>query len=59
MQKKLDEVRREKSLLEVQIEREKKTHAVLEHELSELRSGRRGVAVAEDLEEEDEMEEED
>jgi hypothetical protein len=57
LQKKLDEVRREKSLLEVQIDREKKIHAVLENELSELRSDRR--AAAEALEEQDEMEEED
>jgi hypothetical protein len=56
LQRKLDEVRREKSVLEDQIAREKKTHAVLENELSSLRS-RRGAAEA--LEEEDEMEEED
>ena len=57
LQKKLDEVRREKSLLEERIEREKETHAVLQSELSKLRSDRRASTAA--LEEEDEMEEED
>ena len=58
LQKKLDEVRSEKNQLEKQIEQEKKANAVLQTQLSGLRSNKH-MATAEALEEEDEMEEED
>jgi uncharacterized protein YlxW (UPF0749 family) len=67
LQRKLDEVRREKLLLENQIESEKKSHQMLESELDELRQNssrseaqppQKTIAKAEALEEE-EMEEED
>jgi len=58
LQKKLDEVRREKSQLEQQIEHEKKANADLKLQLSDLR-GDKLTTSAEALEEEDEMEEED
>jgi len=57
LQRKLEEVRQEKALLEQQIEREKKSHSVLQKQLSGLRSNH--ISAAEALEEEDEMEEED
>jgi len=56
LQKKLDEVRQEKSLLEKQIDREHRANAVLQTQLSDLRNNH--LSVAEALEEEDEMEEE-
>jgi hypothetical protein len=56
LQKKLDQVRREKALLEEQIEHEKKSHAILETQLSGLRDNH--LTVAEALEEEEEIEEE-
>jgi len=56
LQKKLDEVRREKSLLEEEIKREKQAHIILQTQLSDLRNSH--LSVAEALEEEDEMEEE-
>ena len=57
LQKKLNEVRREKAVLEEQIENEKLVHADLEKELCGLRDKHIPVAAA--LEEEEEMEEED
>lgn len=57
LQKKLNDVRREKAELQAQIEREHKSHMVLQQQLSDLRSTQRSKAEA--LEEEDEMEEED
>jgi hypothetical protein len=69
LQRKLDEVRREKMFLENQIESEKKSHQMLESELDELRKNssrseaqpppQKTIAHAEALEEEEEMEEED
>jgi hypothetical protein len=56
LQKKLDQVRREKALLEEQIEHEKKSHATLQTQLSGLRDSH--LTVAEALEEEEEIEEE-
>lgn len=56
LQKKLNEVRREKALLEQQIEREKQSHVLLQSQLSDLRNSH--LTVAEHLEEEEEMEEE-
>ena len=56
LQKKLDEVRKEKAKLEQQIEEEKKIHATLEAELGGMRD--KHLSVAEALEEEEEMEEE-
>jgi predicted nucleic acid-binding Zn-ribbon protein len=56
LQKKLNEVRHEKTLLEEQIEREKHAHFILEKQLSEIRNSH--LPVAEMLEDEDEMEEE-
>jgi predicted nucleic acid-binding Zn-ribbon protein len=56
LQKKLDQVRREKALLEEQIEHEKKAHATLQTQLSGLRDSH--LTVAEALEEEEEIEEE-
>lgn len=58
LQKKLDEVRREKSLLEQRIDKEKKANAALQMELTGIRSNNL-MKTAEKLEEEDEMEEED
>lgn len=49
-------MRREKAALEQQIDKEKKSHLILERQLSELRNSH--LSVAEALEEEDEMEEE-
>jgi uncharacterized protein (DUF2344 family) len=57
LQRKLDQVREEKAVLEKQIEREKKAHVILQSQLSDLRN--QHLSVAEALEEEDEMEEED
>lgn len=57
LQRKLNEVRREKALLEKQIEHEKTSHADLQAQLSGLRDSH--LSVAEALEEEDEIEEED
>jgi hypothetical protein len=57
LQKKLDEVRREKTLLEQQIDHEKQSHAVLQSELSGLRNNH--LSTAEAVEEQEEMEEED
>jgi hypothetical protein len=57
LQKKLNEVRAEKAGLEKQIEREKKAHLVLQSQLSDLRN--KHLSIAEALEEEEEMEEED
>jgi len=58
LQKKLNEVRREKGLLEQQIDKEKKANAALQMELTSIRSNNL-MATSEKLEEEDEMEEED
>jgi hypothetical protein len=49
-------VKEEKAVLERQIEREKKAHLLLQSQLSDLRN--QHLSVAEALEEEDEMEEE-
>ena len=49
-------MRREKAVLEQQIEREKKANVTLQHQLSDLRNSH--LSVAEALEEQDEMEEE-
>jgi hypothetical protein len=57
LQRKLTQVKEEKAVLEKQIEREKKAHAILQSQLSDLRN--QHLSVAEALEEEDEMEEED
>jgi septal ring factor EnvC (AmiA/AmiB activator) len=38
LQRKLDEVRREKAMLEQQIESEKQSHKIMESELNELRN---------------------
>jgi hypothetical protein len=67
LQRKLDEVRREKMLLENQIESEKKSHQVLECELDELRKNSRRseaqqpprMTIAKAEASEEEMEEED
>ena len=59
LQKKLNEVRREKSLLERQIEQEKKANADLQAQLNECRGNKLVAVNAEALEEEEEMEEED
>ena len=60
LQRKLDEVRREKSQLERQIEHEKKANASLQTQLIAMRGTTKLVpANAEALEEEEEMEEED
>jgi uncharacterized protein (DUF2344 family) len=56
LQRKLEQVKDEKAALERQIEREKKAHVVLQSQLSDLRN--QHLSVAEALEEEDEMEEE-
>jgi septal ring factor EnvC (AmiA/AmiB activator) len=56
LQRKLDEVRKEKSVLEKQIEKEKTSRAILQAQLSDLRNDH--LHVAEALEEEEEMEEE-
>ncbi len=55
LQKKLNEVRREKAQLEARIDREMKSHATLQTQLSDLRDNHLSVAVA--SEEEEEMEE--
>jgi hypothetical protein len=52
----LNEVRREKSLLEKRIENEKVVHASLEEQLECLRD--KHIPVAETLEEEEEIEQE-
>lgn len=57
LQKKLNEVRREKAVLEQQIEKEKRSQTRLQTQLSDLRNEH--LSIAEHLEEEDEMEEED
>jgi uncharacterized protein (DUF2344 family) len=56
LQKKLNEVRKEKAILEKEIEHEKKSHMVLEAQLTGLRDNH--LPIAEALEEEDEIEEE-
>ena len=57
LQKKLDKVHWEKRLLEKQIKQEKKAHAALQHQLGDMRD--KHLSIAEALEEEEEMEEED
>jgi len=57
LQRKLAEVREEKAVLERQIDKEKKAHVILQSQLSDLRNTH--LSVAEALEEQDEMEEED
>ena len=52
-------MRREKSLLERQIEQEKKANADLQAQLNECRGNKLVAVNAEALEEEEEMEEED
>ena len=59
LQRKLDEVRREKSQLERQIEHEKKANASLQTQLNALRGNKLVAGNVEALEEEEEMEEED
>jgi hypothetical protein len=56
LQKKLEQVRQEKLVLEEKIEREKLANATLQTQLSDLRNSQ--LAVAKALEEEDEIEEE-
>lgn len=59
LQRKLDEVRREKSQLERQIEQEKNANASLQSQLNALRGNKLVAANVDALEEEEEMEEED
>lgn len=56
LQKKLEEVRREKATLETHIEHEKKANTTLRLQLSELRNSQ--IAKSIKLERQDEMEEE-
>ena len=56
LQRKLDEVRREKSNLETQIDQEKQTNAALRSQLSDLRNSQ--INMAEHFETQEEMEEE-
>jgi predicted nucleic acid-binding Zn-ribbon protein len=62
LQRKLDEVRREKTMLEQQIESEKQSHKVMVSELSELRNTsneNKPSQLRTTTEAEEEMEEED
>jgi uncharacterized protein YigA (DUF484 family) len=61
LQRKLDEVRREKAALEMQIEREKQAHQIMVSELDKLRSTstKNSSHFQSTVEAEEEMEEED